>query len=518
MANRFNIEPVVFLSDLLKGAPGNYIQDQAALCFGDFFSIHPGHIRYFHKARLQGERLHVAIQGDALIANSQSSASFTETERAEALADLNIVDQVIILDVGKLQDLVTLYPPKMLILGKEFENHRLEQVTGAISQIGNKVLYDDGATYQTASDLLHHSESHVSRHRLEKFRNILRTQDINLSKVLQSTVNKAPTIVVIGDTILDEYMACDPVGMSAEAPVLVVRELEAFRYLGGAAIVAAHLQALGGQCRFFSVIGEDANGEWLSNELRKRGVEARLFEAPERSTTLKIRYMVQNQKIFRVSRLSDQAIPKYLEEKIISGIEDMRGEIDGIVISDFVYGVVTPRILDYVRSIAKTEDILIFGDVQSSSQIGNVSKLSDFSVLCPTEREARLAVDDNNSGLEQIAVRLLEKTATKNLVLKLGPEGFVVYAESGDGKSISRQHFPALVVNPVDVVGAGDSLLSTLALTMSSGCSLVEGAALANCVVKLVVNTMGNQPISYHDLSIELERLNLSLNTGADKD
>ena len=95
----------------------------------------------------------------------------------------------------------------------------------------------------------------------------------------------------------------------------------------------------------------------------------------------------------------------------------MSDNLDGILISDFVYGVITENILKEIQSLAKQKNILLFGDLQCSSQVGNVAKFKNFDVICPTEREARIALGNQHHGVEQIANMLLEETQSKNLGL-----------------------------------------------------------------------------------------------------
>ena len=128
---------------------------------------------------------------------------------------------------------------------------------------------------------------------------------------------KSPKILVIGDTIVDQYVGCDALGMSSEAPVLVVRELESKEYLGGAAIVASHVRALGAQCHYISVIGEDVHADYVCEKLKASDVETHFFRDESRPTTYKIRYMVESQKLFRVSRLKEHKISTKVEDFII---------------------------------------------------------------------------------------------------------------------------------------------------------------------------------------------------------
>ena len=133
--------------------------------------------------------------------------------------------------------------------------------------------------------------------------------------------------------------------------------------------------------------------------------------------------------------------------------------------------------------------------MQCSSQVGSITRFEGFSLLCPNEREARLALQDKNSGLEQLSQRLLQITRSERLVMKLGPEGFIAYDRASNGQ-LSSQAFPALSVNPLDVAGAGDSLLALFATGLASGQAMMPTAALACCMAALAVETMGNTPIS----------------------
>ena len=92
---------------------------------------------------------------------------------------------------------------------------------------------------------------------------------------------------MLGDTIVDQYAACEAIGMSAEAPVVVVRELEHKNFIGGAAVVAAHISALGAQCDFVSVVGADSMAELAQQELSVQGIDDGLSTDPSRPTTFK---------------------------------------------------------------------------------------------------------------------------------------------------------------------------------------------------------------------------------------
>ena len=120
--------------------------------------------------------------------------------------------------------------------------------------------------------------------------------------------------------------------------------------------------------------------------------------------------------------------------------------------------------------------------------------MKNFTLLCPNEKEARIAMNNKDIGLDELCRKLMDKTNCQNLIMKLGANGFVVYSKSLNN-SLQIQAFPALSVNPVDVSGAGDTLLSIMATGMCNESSIMKIAALACCGASIAVDTMGNNPI-----------------------
>ena len=114
-------------------------------------------------------------------------------------------------------------------------------------------------------------------------------------------------------------------------------------------------------------------------------------------------------------------------------------------------------------------------------------------------KEARIALRDKDSGLEKLSQKLIEITNCQKLIMKLGAEGFIAY-DNLDSSRVVSQPFPALSVNPLDVSGAGDSMLAVMSLGLSSKEEFMNIAALASCISSIAVETMGNVPISANKL------------------
>ena len=306
------------------------------------------------------------------------------------LAWLHIVDIVLILDCGQLEDAIRLLPPKSLVLGKEFEKEQqvlLKGALNALQEAGGTVVFHAGEVHYATIELLR-DEPADEQEPQKQFRQTCHKQKISATDLHQALERFSQSrLLVLGDTIVDQYIACDALGMSAEAPVLVVREMKAKEFLGGAAIVAAHVSSLGAKCHYLSVVGEDSHGQLIKQQLQRYHVPHTLLPDSSRPTTFKIRYMVEKQKLFRVSRLKDHSLSEIVEEQLIERLWDLAPEMDGILISDFVYGVITENILAVLQELKKKYGLKLLGDLQCSSQVGNVGKFQNFDLLTPLRRK-----------------------------------------------------------------------------------------------------------------------------------
>jgi len=473
--------------------------DDVALCYGHFNIIHPGHLRYLQHAKTLAQKLVVVVVSDKDLDEDLFGRHFTEIERAESVGNIQNVDYVIILN-DSLSDAINTIKPKALVLGKEFEKNQSKKIENAINIVNNfgSVVFHAGEVHYSTSSLFYENVSDIENNGRNQLNEICINHKITLRK-LKNRLNSFSNskLIVIGDTIVDNYVACDAIGMSAEAPVLVVQELENREFVGGAAIVVLHAQALGAKCHYISVVGDDRESSIINNTLKDQHINMDLFIDKSRPTTYKTRYMVENQKLFRVSRIKDHKISKEIEKKIIDKLTVLASDADGIMVSDFVYGVITQNILDAISELSKQFNIRLYADLQCSSQVGKVSKFNNFDLITPTEKEARIALDDNENGVEWIANTLSEYTNSKNILIKLGSDGFIAY---GNVKPKERQNFPALTINPVDVTGAGDSLFAAMSVALSSGASLMEASVIGVCMASLSVKKVGNISISKEKL------------------
>jgi bifunctional ADP-heptose synthase (sugar kinase/adenylyltransferase) len=178
-------------------------------------------------------------------------------------------------------------------------------------------------------------------------------------------------------------------------------------------------------------------------------------------------------------------------------------ELDLVVFSDFNYGCLPQPLVDEVCRMCNAVGIPYIADSQASSQVGDVSRFKGAALMSATEREVRLAVNDFKSGLQNVADRLLEKSQSKMLIVKLGAEGILAIAP---GVEFGTRSMPAMNRNPVDVAGAGDALLAAAGLALAAGGDIGDCAYLGSVAAAIQVSRVGNIPLDRDALVNELVR------------
>ncbi len=493
-----NFEHTVALSEKFKSEGKKVV-----LCHGHFNVIHPGHLRFLNFAKKQGDLLVIALINQATIASfGDNDDYYTEAERAEGVASLEMTDAVYILE-NSIVDLIHKVKPDFYIKGREFEATRelIADEISAVEKHQGQIVFSSGEVDHSnfKMDRFQNSFAAIHKRKVEFFKTCMK-QDISLGK-LKSVVDDfhKQKILVIGDTIVDQFVSCDTLGVSSEAPVLAIREIENKEFIGGAAIIAQHVKSLGADCTFVSVLGNDSSADFVKRSLDDAKINCFFITDPSRPTTFKIRYMVENQKLLRVSRLKQHDISSDIEAKILQYLDKIEG-YHGIIISDFVYGVITDKVLNKIFEVSKAKKIKVFGDVQCSSQLGDVTKFKNIELITPTEKEARIGLSDQTSGLEALAHKLIRQTNNSNVVITLGSQGILAYTHKANNQDIESEYFCALEENPIDVAGAGDSVMSGYALGLCHGLNLMEASAFASCLAGISVSRIGNIPIKADEI------------------
>lgn len=298
-------------------------------------------------------------------------------------------------------------------------------------------------------------------------------------------------IAVLGDLMLDRYVWGRVERISPEAPVPVVEvEKETFA-LGGAGNVAANLRALGAEPVLISVVGEDADGEHLCRALAERGVDPRRVLADRaRPTTVKTRIIAHSQQVVRADRESRAD----LEGGALARLLDVLGtELPGceaLVVSDYGKGVIHPGPLERALSLARRSGIPVCVDPKES----HIDHYRGVSILTPNQHEAgyvqgRRVVDE--ASLLEVGWGLQKRLDAGAVLVTRGAAGMSLFERGG-----RLTHLPTVAREVYDVTGAGDTVVSVVALGLAAGADPPNACYLANHAAGIVIREVGTASCS----------------------
>lgn len=465
-------------------------KNKSVLVSGTFNVLHPGHVRLFRFAKELGQELIVAVDSERLAGDRSYVA---DSLRLEAVAAVQWVDRAFVND-KPLDELINEIRPDVVVKGKEHES--LENIEEEpLSRYGGKLIFASGEVTFSSSNLLREEFKSQIADPLVLPEQFMTRHKISLSRLKEIVVEFSRlSVCVVGDLIVDEYIECQALGMSQEEPALVVSPLDSKRYIGGAGVVAGHARAMGANVKFITVAGDDDLANYVHDELNRLGVNAEVLRDESRPTTLKQRFRSAGRSLLRVSHLHQRSISSQLQTRFLSEVEKGIADADLLIFSDFNYGCLPQGLVQYISSICRERGVPIVADSQSSSQVGDVSRFLDMNLITPTEHEARIATRDQDSGLVVLAESLRQKSRARNIFLKLGGDGMLVYKSNNSGNP-ETDKIEALNRFPNDVAGAGDSLLVASSLALASGADVWEAACLGSLVAGIQVGRIGNEPI-----------------------
>ena len=302
-------------------------------------------------------------------------------------------------------------------------------------------------------------------------------------------------VLVVGDLILDHYIWGRVHRVSPEAPVPVVHVESESLHLGGAANVYKNLVSLGGKADLCGVVGTDESGRSLLKELASyQRSQGGIVIDPGRPTTRKTRIVAHNQQIVRYDVEERGDLPSSSERKILRYVLSHLAEISCLVVSDYAKGVVTHSLMTELCKLASKQRVPIVVD----PKVEHFPYYDGVTVITPNHLEAYQAAGvfaEDHRPIEDVGHHIRKKLECDAVLITRGEQGMSLF--EGNGAS---WHIPAMARQVYDVTGAGDTVVSTLALAISSGASIRDAAVLANCAAGIVVGMVGTASVTQAQL------------------
>ena len=276
------------------------------------------------------------------------------------------------------------------------------------------------------------------------------------------------TILVIGEAILDRYLQGKTDRICREAPVPIVDIAQEKNVPGGAANAAANVATLGAQTFLLSVVGGDRAGENLQAALTARGVQTQgVIVDPARTTLVKHRLLAGNQLLVRFDQGSTEPITGTVENQLIEQLKQQFFHCDAVIISDYDYGIVTPKVLDTLKQLQEQSPRVIVAD---SKQLERYAHVGVTAVKPNYEEAIRLLNLDRCSGHQRIGQithhgqAILAKTGAQMAAVTIDVEGTLTFLAETSPVRTYAQPAP-----DSHATGAGDTYVATLALALATG-------------------------------------------------
>ncbi|HTF23758.1 MAG TPA: PfkB family carbohydrate kinase [Candidatus Limnocylindria bacterium] len=320
-------------------------------------------------------------------------------------------------------------------------------------------------------------------------------------------------IGMLGDLMLDRYLWGTASRLSPEAAVPVVDFVEQSECLGGAGNVAANIAMLGAHVEVFGVIGNDEPGRALQKCLRDASIADKgIIADSKRVTTVKTRIIARHQQVVRVDRERREPLRSETQERLLRLLFTALKKLDALVLSDYDKGLITDDFADRVLSAAHQLHVPVFVKPKTSRLYAYRGARA---IVCNDKEAWFIRVLGNEKSLEEAGRALLAHFGCSAVLITQGEKGMSLFEET----PARHFHVPATsfevtyarVGQPgiergatgrqvFDVTGAGDTVLSVLALAAAAGAPLADAAMLANTAAGVVVGKLGTASVSPEEL------------------
>ena len=471
-------------------------------CHGCFDIVHPGHVRYLEFARQQGDVLVVSLTGDSNVSKGESRPYIPQELRAENLAALLFVDFVYIAPEPTAVEVLASVKPDVYVKGSEYEHCQdpgFLAEKNAVEAYGGRIIFSSGEIVFSSTKLIEQMENRPEGDS-QRVRLFCRRHGVTRGAIEESLSRLSGLdVLVVGDVVMDRYVMCDALGVASESPMLGLVERGEECYVGGAAIVARHVAALGARSFLLAAGGDDGSSRRTREVLTAEGIDVHLV--PSRPAIVeKTRYLVEDNKLLKVERGQRIPLDTVAEKRAAVVLEERSRAADAVIFCDFGYGMITEGLLGRVLPTLRHNVGTMAADVST----GRTSLLGfqNVDLLCPTEREVRTMLNDFSSGLSEIAWRIMQKTQTRHLFITLEKRGMVVFERRSQMRGspewaarLKSEQLPSFADHAVDRLGCGDALLSGATVCLAAGGDLMQAAYVGNAAAAMELSMLGNKPI-----------------------
>ena len=477
-------------------------------CHGVFDLLHVGHIKHLESAKKLGDVLIVTLTPDRFVNKGPGRPVFNENLRAEAIAALACVDYVAINQWPTAIETIKLLKPDVYVKGVEYKD-AAKDITGkitdeelAVREAGGRLEFTEDITFSSSHLINRHASvfSESVREYLSAFARLHNKADV--LAYLERARNLK--VLVVGETIIDEYQYCTAIGKSSKEPTLVVKSLSTEKFAGGILAVANHVANFSDHVTMLTVLGDlHPQEEFVRSHVNDK-IHRLLLRRKDAPTIVKRRLIEQYffTKMIEVYEINDVDLDDEDNRRFCDSLAKEISSHDLVVVVDYGHGLLSR---DAINILCEKSKFLAVNAQANAGNLGyhTISMYPRANYVTITESEIRLEARSRRGELKKMVEEVAGKLACDRFVVTRGSNGCLCY-----DKKTGFVEVPAFAGKVVDRIGAGDAFLSITALCAMQQAPMDVIGFIGNAAGAQAVATVGNkEPIGRVALLKQIETL-----------
>ncbi len=470
---------------------------KVVLCHGVFDIIHIGHIKHFNEAKKLGHILVVSITQDKFVNKGPNRPIFSIDKRMESVAALKDIDYVVANLFSNAIDLIKFIKPNIYCKGKDYKDLNLDPTreikkeAKAVRSVGGKIVFTKSELL-SSSKIINHNNINLTKDQ-KNFLNQIKKEkkfknDYEIFKIINDFSNLK--VLVIGETILDNYVYCEALGKSGKEPILVLRDIYEEKYLGGTAAIAKNLSSFCKKITLLSCIGSKGEDKGFIKKNLPTNIRSIFLNKNDSSTIIKKRYIehVNKTKIFGVYSLNDQPLDPIQEKKFNKKVSQYINSHDLVIVSDYGHGLISDTT---AKLIVKKSNFCAVNTQLNSSNLGFhvISKYFGANLITINEAEMRHELRNKTEHRMSLIKKLAKKLNSDYTHVTSGNMGSSIY-----NKKLNKlTSCPAFADKVTDKVGTGDSMLAILGVSLFKKINIKFSMFLSALVAAENIKEMANK-------------------------
>lgn len=461
-------------------------------CHGVFDVVHIGHLKHFEEAKKRGDKLIVTVTSDKYVNKGSGRPIFKQNKRIEFLSHISCIDYVCLSESASAISVLKIIKPNFYIKGQDYKFSK-EDKTGkinfekkAVENYGGKIIFTNEETFSSSNIINNNFKFNDEQSKFLK--TISKKYNYDYIEKIFDKINKLK-VLVIGETIIDQYNFCEALGKSGKEPYLALKDIYSENYLGGAAAIANNLAEFCKKIQLVSMIGEKREYENFIKKKLNNKINSTFFSKQNSPTILKKRFIdnITKSKLFGIYSINDDNISQREDQAITKHIDKIIKKFDMIIISDYGHGFLSDKT---ALKICLNKKFIALNAQVNASNIGyhTLQKYKNINAIIINETELRHEMRSKKDDINLLSRKLITKLKTKNLLVTRGKNGAFLI----NNKNNKFIECPAFANNVVDRVGAGDSMLSIISLLIKIGAPNDLSLLLGSFAGAYSVETMGN--------------------------